>query len=139
MLRYSIVTMAVLLGLESSPAYDQPDKVLYELQERCGKQAAKFFAAEYKPVTNVQNGQMLSNYENHYSPKLNKCFFLEITETIEKRGISESMRLFDLNENKEYGAYFKAYSGKVMQCEVRDQICRSDVEWRQLAKPYLED
>jgi hypothetical protein len=46
----------------------QPNKQLYELQERCGKRAAEVFAREYNPaVAKTEHGQMMFNYENHYS------------------------------------------------------------------------
>jgi hypothetical protein len=49
-------------------------------------------------------------------------------------------RLFDLNENKEYGSYYDsdATPGYV-NCVVRDAQCKSEQEWRILSKPYLED
>jgi len=56
-------------------AYAEPNTVQYELQERCGKQAAEVFKTEYTAVQNTNDGQMLSNYRNHYSATLNKCFF----------------------------------------------------------------
>src|SRR5262245_32857109 len=55
----------------------QSNKELYELQERCGKRAEEFFRREYgtgSPKT--EYGITMSfNYENHYSARLNKCFF----------------------------------------------------------------
>jgi hypothetical protein len=44
--------------------------------------------------------------------------------------------LFDLNENKEYGQFIE---GGLGVCEVRGTRCNSEAEWRQLAKPYLEE
>jgi hypothetical protein len=93
----------------STYASAQPNKELYELQERCGKQAAEVFKREYTNVLNTEHGQTLFNYENHYSARLNKCFFLEIAVTYERKGGkptgSTLMRLFDLNDNKEYGTF----------------------------------
>jgi len=66
-------------------AHGEPDKVLYELQERCGKQAAQVFQKDWGgTVVNTNDGQMLANYENHYSPRLNKCFYLEVSTTIQR-------------------------------------------------------
>jgi hypothetical protein len=36
--------------------------------------------------TRHKHGQTLFNYENHYSARLNKCFFLEIAVTYERKG-----------------------------------------------------
>jgi hypothetical protein len=53
----------------------QPNKEVYQLQERCGKRAAEVFEREYgSPLLNDKDGQTLLNYENHYSAGLNKCF-----------------------------------------------------------------
>jgi hypothetical protein len=53
----------------------------------------------------------MSSYQNHYSATLNKCFYLLITTYLhykkQAQYTSTLMRLFDINENKEYGAFFK--------------------------------
>jgi hypothetical protein len=128
-------------------AYAEPNKVLYELQERCGRQAADTFKKEFGAnVTNTKEGQTVANFENHYNARLNKCFYLESslivpTKDRKDRKSSTILRLFDLHENREFGSYFQfdAPSGQVMQCEVGGTSCRSEQEWRALAKPFLED
>jgi hypothetical protein len=114
-------------------AYSQPDKVLYELQERCGK-LAKTFAEDWKTRT-VQTAHptVQGGYENHYNARLNKCFYLEISTTY-GRVVMRHLRLIDLNDNKEFGTYSEG-----VHCEVRGQNCKSEAEWRELAKPYLEE
>jgi hypothetical protein len=52
----------------------EPNKVLYELQERCGKRAAEVFEKDF-PDTKTTG--VIADYENHYSPRLNKCFIVE--------------------------------------------------------------
>jgi hypothetical protein len=121
----------------------QPNKELYELQERCGRQAAEVFKREYSPpVAKIEHGQMRFNYENHYSAQLSKCFFLEIANTYEriegKPTISKMMRLFDLNENKEYGTFVSGPT-EPLACAVQGKGCQSESEWRQLLKPFMED
>jgi hypothetical protein len=121
----------------------QPNKQLYELQERCGKRAAEVFKRKYSPsVAKIEHGQMRFNYENHYSAQLNKCFFLEIANAYErldgKPTISKRMRLFDLNDNKEYGTFVSGPT-EPLACSVQDKGCRSESEWRQLLKPFMED
>jgi hypothetical protein len=54
----------------STYASAQPNKELYELQERCEKQAAEVFKREYTNVLNTEHGQTLFNYENHYSARI---------------------------------------------------------------------
>lgn len=130
-----------LIGSSWQLAHSQPDKVAYELQERCGKQAAQTFQKEWGGnVVNTKDGQMLANYESHYSPRLNKCFYLEISTVYQrvnnKMTSFKSLRLFDLNENKEYGSFL---DGLGLACEVQGKLCGSEAEWRELAKPFMEE
>ena len=111
-----------IAGLLCFSAYvsAQPNKQSYEPQEQCGKRAAEVFEREYGPVSDDKDGQTLFNYENHYSPRLKKCFFLEIAmsyEREEEKPGSKIMRLFDLNENREYGT-LSAVLLKVRQLHV---------------------
>jgi hypothetical protein len=73
---------AVIVGsvaLAASYVHAQPNKALYELQARCGEQAARAFKQDYTPVARTKEGStQLSNYENHFSAQFNKCFFLEM-------------------------------------------------------------
>jgi hypothetical protein len=88
---------------------------------------------------------MRFNYENHYSTRLNKCFFLEVANTYERREgkpiASKIMRLVDLNDNKEYGTFVGGICDECgpMTCLVQDQVCQSESEWRQLLNPFMED
>jgi hypothetical protein len=117
----------MLAFLASTGAVAQTNAEKYMLQERCGKQAASVFAKEYVRSSTTKDGHQYFNYENHYSLQLNKCFFLEIMTVIEKGKFSKQYRLFDLNENKEYGSY---YNSDVMpgyvNCVIRDAQCRSE-------------
>jgi hypothetical protein len=115
----------------------QPKKQLYELQERCGKRAAEVFQHEYSLASNSKD---VFDYENHYSSRLNKCFFLEIVVSHEQETSSKIMQLFDLNENKQYGTFVSGPSESTpVTCVVRGKSCRSEGEWRQLLKPFMED
>src|SRR5215475_4186421 len=71
------VAIAGLVGFSTNIGA-QPNKELYELQERCSKRAAEVFKREYSPGANSKDGRLFS-YENHYSARANKCFFLEIS------------------------------------------------------------
>ena len=129
----------------------QPNKELYELQELCGKRAAEVFEREYSPrIANTKDVQWRYNYENHYNARLNKCFFL-VTYELWRPKSEKSMRLIDLNENKEYGNYSATDTHLI--CVVRGKGCsdldnpldrrrsdpKAESEWRQLVKPFMED
>src|SRR6266404_6863643 len=86
----------------------QPNKDLYELQERCSRLAKQTFDREYSPpVLDTADAQTVFNYESHYSARLNKCFFLEIAVSNEKANSTSSkiMSLFDLTKNNKYGTF----------------------------------
>ena len=134
-----------IAGLLCFSAYvsAEPNKQWYELQERCGKRAAEVFEREYGPVSDDKDGQTLFNYENHYSGRLKECFFLEIAMSYEReegKPASKIMRLFDINENKEYGTFVSGPTESTpLACVVRGKNCQSESEWRQLLKPFMED
>jgi hypothetical protein len=140
--RKGVTTPSLVLAaasvLISSAAWGQPDKVIYELKERCGRQAAETFKKEWSSnIVNTKNGQIIAGFENHYSPRFNKCFYL-LTATSYEPGKKpyRSLSLFDLHDNKEYATFD---DGAVLQCEVREYFCHSEAEWRRLIKPYMED
>ena len=142
-MKASISVAIVGLAWFSTYVSAQSNKDLYELQERCGKRAADVFEREYGPISDDKDGQTLFNYENHYSEHLKKCFFLEIAvsyEHEEGKPASRIMRLFELNENKEYGTFVSGPTESTpVTCVVRGKHCRSESEWRQLLKPFMED
>jgi len=152
--------MASVVGfaLVSAPrgASAAPDKTIYELQERCGRSAAAAMA-EDRPgeIVKTKTGDILTNYESHYSPELNKCFVLE-KHSISRRekGVLRAFNseaLADILENKTYGVLANDLDderGKQIQhadaapatiCEVNGAFCSSAIEWHSLIKPYIGD
>src|SRR5262245_54036613 len=104
MIRLLISLMCVAWAL---PIQAQPNKETYELSERCGKQSASAFAREWPNPTprTKEGGPQIGSYENHYSVKLNKCFYLEVSVLLEKGKLSKTMRLYDLHEKKQLGGF----------------------------------
>jgi hypothetical protein len=149
---FSIATAAMSMAIavaamRSIPeASAEPNKEQYELQERCGKRAAEVFKS-YNPggeITNTDTGQDIVTYQNHYSARFNKCFVLQITTSVNFRSSNKSMStlmtLFDVNENKDYGQFFKSSLYEIpTTCEVQKQVCHSQTEWEELLKPYMEE
>jgi hypothetical protein len=70
-------------------------------QERCRKQPTAAFTKDYVAPETTKDGSRVFNYENHYSQKLNKCFFSKSGHSFDHGKWSKRLRLFDLNENKE--------------------------------------
>ena len=134
--RTTIFVIAALLSVGSA-SYAQPNKKQYKLQERCGELAKQKFIQDWgaNGFVNIANGRIWANYENHYNARLNKCFYLE-GRRLERRKHNKinMLRLFDLNENKEYASFNKG-----AMCEVRGKKCHSQLEWVELIKPYMEE
>jgi hypothetical protein len=141
---------AILLivgGLASfGNGYAASNKEEYELQERCGKRAGEIFKREYgSGIKRDKDGSTNFGYKNHYNTKLNKCFFLEssrgYTEATDKKKVGFVMeRLFDINENREYGSYFKRdEDSQPTECNVERKVCHSEKEWETLIKPYMDE
>jgi hypothetical protein len=142
--------IAMVLALAAVPTTQaEPDKVQYELQERCGKRAAEMFKSDYPTgreagtaTVNTEDATDIITYENHYSVALNKCFYLQIRTTNKKKSpISTTtiMNLLYINENKQYGTFLGIPDRPPVQCEVQRKVCHSQSEWRELLRLYMEE
>lgn len=119
-----------------SATHAQPNKLLYELQERCGKRAAEVFEKN-SAVLKAPDSHTTADYENHYSARFNKCFYLEKLSSF-----SDSVRtwtLIDLNDNRVIGSFSATEPLHDLKCQFQGKSCRSEQEWRKLATPFLED
>ena len=139
-----------LLALHGQPAAAATAKEDYELQERCGKRAEEVFNHFYKNVNGIVNNDdgsaALVAYENHYNAKLNKCFFkstyTDLPHKFKDHNKSGSVLidLYDINENKEYGTYFKRDQDKVpSMCKVSGKTCGSEKEWESLISTFMNE
>jgi hypothetical protein len=129
-------TIAAVVGIAllATGAQAQSLKEKYELSERCGKHAAETFRKDWKGFPSKR-----ANYEHHHNSRLNKCFYIEITNNYERKiGLSRVMRLYDLYENKEIAGYDK-FGNIVGACYAQEKQCKSEEEWRALIKPFMED
>jgi hypothetical protein len=131
------VALGLLLLSQEAGAQTLSATERYALQVQCGKQASTQFKEDYgSNITNLKSGgQLIANYQNHYSERLNKCFYLDIATTIEK-GTAKStkiLHLFDMNENKEHGTNIGGI------CVVDDKVCGSEQEFMELIKVYMEN
>lgn len=140
-----LCTITFLLFIFVSYGYAEPNKIIYELQEKCGKICNEMFQKEYGKggIKGDKDETLVSNYSNHYNSKLNRCFILITTTTIprgKERNALVMKTLFDINENKEYGAFSKFQKESVpFGCMVGDKGCKSQAEFEALIKPYMEE
>ena len=129
------IGVLVSLALLATGAQAQSLKEKYELTERCGKLAAERFAKDVSPEVDRE----AIKYENYYNSRLNKCFYIEITNNHERgKGPLRVMRLYDLHENGEIAGYHK-WEDDLVYCWVQGKLCASEQEWRALIKQFMED
>jgi hypothetical protein len=115
----------------------------YDLAERCGRRTEADFAKEWPDgIVNTSTGYMTASYTNHYNFRLNKCLYL-LEVLIYDRGKAPLMMLtlFDINDNKGMAAFSKRELGQTSpsQCSVQEKFCRTEEEWRELIRPFMED
>ena len=132
------VTIVCASGASVHAAHPEPNKVLYELQKRCGKEASNKFKKEMgRNITRIGQGKVIANYENHYNERLSRCFYLLEITTTETGGTS--LRLFDLHENRDLGIFLGFDGSAPTECQVGDNLCHTEQEWRSLVKPFMEE
>jgi hypothetical protein len=135
-----ILTGLGLLSPTLAKADPGAARVVYELQERCGLQAARWFKAQYSltGTLNAPDGrQIMGSFRNHYSARLNKCFVLIHAIPVKPKQLLEWETLTDLNDNHGLGTFVQV-NGEVLGCKVQDTFCAGDAEWQALIKPFLE-
>jgi hypothetical protein len=121
----------------------------YELSERCKKSADEWFQKEWggKHLTGDKDMTIMADYKCHYNKKLNKCFVLLTTISIPKNKKDnkvETVVLFDINENKEYGSYdrigFENGYGRILDMKSSAEVeCNTKGAWDSLVKLYMEE
>jgi hypothetical protein len=132
-----MVTTAVLAMLPTA-AVAEPNKALYELQERCSKQVSERFERRGFEGTGIDDGSTLSFFNNHYNARLNKCIYLESNVTTTKNAVYARHSLMDLHGNRVIGS--SLFIGNVMAlCSVDSTPCRTGGEWLALIKPFMEE
>ena len=140
----------IILGLIIvNNAYTGSIKEEYELQERCKDSADKWFQKEWggKHLSSDKEMTLMADYRCHYNKNLNKCFIILTSISIPKNKKDKSIEtvvLFDINENKEYGSYDKIQNesgyGYVLNMKNNGKVeCFAKVSWELLVKPYMED
>jgi hypothetical protein len=141
------------LGKENADLKAKVEKqdaaVDYDLQAKCSKDARDFFN------TGRDKDTILLDFTNHYNGKLNKCFILaehhfnsHLTGSF-GTSWSNMMSLFDVYENNKYGefgenhyTYFKPQihtTDEVITCEVTGTKCKTEDEFSNLVRSYMND
>jgi len=137
-----IIICALLVWSGSiSLAFDEPNKIEYELRERCGKRAEQVWHRDYGSqfVKNDDGGYATYHYSNHYNGKLNKCFFLVWEEEHSPKDHTIRMEtLVDVDEHDQYG-FMMFSNGQFYSCDVKGGSCNSEREWMEFRQRYMEE
>lgn len=140
--------ISAIVGLIALAAFAEvkaePNKVLYELQERCGKQATEWFVWEWgrSGIVNTKDGQIMADFQNHYNSKLNTCVVLLNTTNITTKKPTpttfSSNTLFDILDNKAIGECWDTGAPVVINCHVLTDTYTSFEGWRTAVRSYLQ-
>jgi hypothetical protein len=132
---HSIVLLVMSLA---SNCFAAPDKVLYELQEKCAKRMESVFKPEEKDV----KGVITYSYFNHFSVTLNRCFVKEVMRIYPANPSMTSVihTIFDVNEGTEQAIFDKnPISGKVNACRVGEKLCSTEEAFEIGIKRFMEN
>ena len=139
---FKFCSTALLFVSLASNCFAAPDKVLYELQEKCSNRMETVFKPDEKndaymaAIAAGRKNVFHYAYFNHFSATLNRCFVREVM-TI---GSSKIQTIFDVNEGTEQARFDKDIeSGKVNGCYVREKQCKSELEFKNGIKTFLEN
>ena len=155
-----VLVLAACAPSTPSPAAQAPPSTksgrsaeeIYSLRERCGKNAAEWFKANFSEQVEslpAQSGggidALPATYENHYSEQLNRCYAVVYQMTSIAYGrkptprhrIVQSNTLYDVHENSQIGIFIVADLENVTACNVAGAKCTTKDEFIELAKPYM--
>ena len=130
---------------QAAPLKPDP-RAVYELHEKCGKDAAEWFKREHESASMASNNVLTvqNEYTNHYNERLNRCYAVvsKVDFTSNSKGESHRLQgetLADVNENRLVGRFFSnTTNDRPLKCNVDSSTCASLDEWQALAKPYME-
>lgn len=134
--------------LNVATASSEPNKIEYELSEKCSKSSELMFNQKHQSnIENTKEGQMVSGFENHYNSDLNKCFYMESNTIINGKKGTIYTELYDLNDNKIIATLLYdpatckgAYSSSdcpIFMCIVGNEKCSTTKEFQKAIKKFM--
>lgn len=131
------VAAAALCGLwmTAGDVRAEANKADYELTERCGRAAADWFGRDWGKTASGEE----ASFENHYSPRTNKCYVLLKYTMPGREPPLLVLHLFDINASRELGRFSRSGADAPSQCEVMESACKSEEDWRGLARALMEE
>ena len=123
----------------------------YDLQAKCSKDARSWFNGNWSRDKDT----FFLDFSNHYNIKQNKCFIIvEFHFNSHMAGPdgdswTDEQTLYDIYENSKYGEFTKNYlthykpkytsEEGVTTCEVYGAKCKTNDEFNNLTRPYMND
>ena len=122
-----------ILVLSATMAVAQSNVTVNQRKDTCEKLAAETFHRE----TAYDDGRV--EYRAHYNAHLKKCVYAETYISTAPVGTNVWVYLSDLQTNRIYGGFHRSANLGLFYCNLGDKECRSEAEWNELLKPYMED
>lgn len=139
----TVIQQALATSDQGSRAGSLTKAASLEEQGSCARQATSEFSR-------YNSKDPSASYQNHFSSNMGRCFMVTATFTADNKGVSTSKILADAFEGKVYGSYLwinnqgkKYWEVAPFECKVtmpsgEQKTCKSDDEWEELSKVYME-
>jgi hypothetical protein len=137
-LRQAVAAAALCaLWMTAGDVRAEANKAEHGLTERCGEAAADWFGRHWGKTGSGEE----ASFENHYSPRTNKCYVLLKYTMPRREPPLLVLHLFDINGNgsHELGRFSRSGADAPTQCEVMESACKSEEDWRGLARALMEE
>ena len=135
-LRLAVAAAALCaLWMTAGHVRAEPNKAKSELTERCGAAAADWFGRNWGKTGSGEE----ASFEKHYSPRTDKCYVV-LTYTMPRREPPLLvLHLYDIHGSRELGRFSRSGEDVPSQCEVMESACKSEEDWRGLARALMEE
>jgi Protein of unknown function (DUF4236) len=129
------------------PPIKRDPGVVYDLREKCGRDAQAWYHHYYEEnVTKVPGYSLInSSFTSHYNERLNQCFAVVNSLTSSRDEKTKAVKFFDnrtlanVLENRDLGTFDKfSDMDRAMGCSVGEKNCTNAQEWEDLTKPFME-
>jgi hypothetical protein len=141
--RIVVTACIAILSLVACSRTSAPRKVLFEVQQRCAKDAQQWFRSKYGNATDERK---VTHYSNHFKDA--RCYVLLTSVTYSER-IENGERvkfavddesLSDVEDNRQLGVVSKGgpLSAQFFHCVTDGQRCDSVNDWIAFEKRHME-
>ena len=112
----------------------EANKAESELVEQCSKAAADWFKRNWGKTASGEE----ASFESHYGTRANRCYVFLKYALPRREPPLLVLHLFDIDGSRELGRFSRSGADAPSQCEVMETACKSEEEWRDLARALVE-